>query len=386
MNKLRSGAQKDFPAIDLLRFLAALFVMLSHLRDVYFMSFSETQASSNLMKFMFFQTTRTGSEFVVLFFIISGFLVGGQSLKRVGEGSFSLPKYFIDRATRIYVPLVPTLLFIVTMLTIFRMDFSYFKLVANFLSLQGVVSEPLGADGALWSLSYEVWFYILLGTGIGFFFQKRPLSRAAWFAVIFIGATVFCYLLTSYLWVWIFGVLVTFLPKPQRLWPLGLVAGVVTIAGIGLMQISSVSAQVDLTQFHFINRDASIVICGLGWGLVIAWAAFLDPDSAWLKAVSPKARFLASFSYSLYLIHLPIELILEQTKWLTPHDHLNMKVFFGYLVTATFILLCSYLFYFLFERHTNAVRNYFYKMQAISAVRGTTLSSGENQTEESAAN
>src|SRR5205809_577094 len=57
----------SFPALDFLRFGAALAVMLSHLRDVFFGPFGDTAAGSTAFKAAFFALTRTGQEAVMLF-------------------------------------------------------------------------------------------------------------------------------------------------------------------------------------------------------------------------------------------------------------------------------------------------------------------------------
>jgi peptidoglycan/LPS O-acetylase OafA/YrhL len=37
------------------------------------------------------------------------------------------------------------------------------EVAGNLMSLQGVFVQPLNTNYALWTLSYEVWFYILCG-------------------------------------------------------------------------------------------------------------------------------------------------------------------------------------------------------------------------------
>ncbi len=47
---------------------------------------------------------------VVVFFVLSGFLVGGAVIERARGGKAFMRNYLIDRTSRIYVVLVPTIL------------------------------------------------------------------------------------------------------------------------------------------------------------------------------------------------------------------------------------------------------------------------------------
>ena len=75
-----------YPVLDLLRFAAAALVMLNHLRVNQFHSFSKVACESSVLKTAFFSATRVGLEAVVVFFVLSGFLVGGASLARSRQG------------------------------------------------------------------------------------------------------------------------------------------------------------------------------------------------------------------------------------------------------------------------------------------------------------
>lgn len=112
--KQKTGGERDYPPmkstevppklmpfLDLLRFVAAVLVMLNHLRVEQFAPFSEVHAGSTVLKTVFFCATRIGLESVLMFFVLSGFLVGGMSVERAMNGRFMPGKYFIDRFSRI---------------------------------------------------------------------------------------------------------------------------------------------------------------------------------------------------------------------------------------------------------------------------------------------
>ena len=51
--------------------------------------------------------TGWGYEGVIVFFVLSGFLVGGLASAKASIGSFILTDYGIDRVTRIFVAFLP---------------------------------------------------------------------------------------------------------------------------------------------------------------------------------------------------------------------------------------------------------------------------------------
>src|SRR5438128_613490 len=85
----------SIPFLDSLRFLAAVMVMLNHLRVNQFLGFAEVEVDSTVLKACFFIVTRLGLEAVIVFFVLSGFLVGGMSVERAIGCKFDTQKYFI---------------------------------------------------------------------------------------------------------------------------------------------------------------------------------------------------------------------------------------------------------------------------------------------------
>ena len=92
--------------LDWLRFTAALMVVMVHARGANWVEWGRLEETSRTkLVAVFFALTRTGSEWVTVFFVLSGFLVGGKVLERVAKGTFDLRVYAIDRFSRIWVPL-----------------------------------------------------------------------------------------------------------------------------------------------------------------------------------------------------------------------------------------------------------------------------------------
>ena len=95
--------------LDALRFIAALMVLLNHTRNDFFMMYGDLPLSQHgLLSFTFYTIMRLGHEAVVVFFVLSGFLVGGRGMERLKHGTMDARSYIIDRFSRIYPPPRPS--------------------------------------------------------------------------------------------------------------------------------------------------------------------------------------------------------------------------------------------------------------------------------------
>ncbi len=122
---------------------------------------------------------------VMIFFVMSGFLIGKSVSSNIARhgGRFLLVKYLVDRVIRIWPPLFFSLAFIVCLYklaplffpsgtnaflpapghTLARTAFTSdpTQLYGAALMLNGFVTDTPSANGPLWSLSIEVWYYFL---------------------------------------------------------------------------------------------------------------------------------------------------------------------------------------------------------------------------------
>lgn len=144
--------------LDALRGFSALYVVLFHMLPQKIFLFG-------LNVGVFF---RFGSEAVILFFVLSGFVIK-YSWEHTEDKSFK--SYFLRRFFRIYIPLI----FIFLMGYLLKsyeegalVDPDWKTLLGNIFMLQDVISLKPNVISAgymgnslLWSLSYEWWFYML---------------------------------------------------------------------------------------------------------------------------------------------------------------------------------------------------------------------------------
>ncbi len=244
--------------LDLVRFTAAFLVLICHFRGAFFVEYTLLPAEQkNPLIFAFYSLTRLGNEAVLIFFVMSGFLVGGKAIERLQQGAFDIKGYAIDRTVRIMLPLISALLLFIPVSIIRGLDIDWLAWLGNLFSLQGIctysVIEPL------WSLSYEVWFYILMGT-ISLFFIKQNIISKKIYAVLFllICSLVFTKLHPHYLFMWFMGAF-AYLIIPKKINKLFLWGSfIVMICFIILLQLTSgsrLNEGTDISQY-LPNRQA----------------------------------------------------------------------------------------------------------------------------------
>ena len=79
------GGRKHYPWLDLIRFIAAFAVMAGHYRGAFLPEYSDIPPEQrNISIFLFYTITHFPAEAVLLFFVLSGFLVGGK-VNKAGE-------------------------------------------------------------------------------------------------------------------------------------------------------------------------------------------------------------------------------------------------------------------------------------------------------------
>jgi peptidoglycan/LPS O-acetylase OafA/YrhL len=193
--------------LDLLRGGSALWVALSHLS-----LFGVAGAANRL------PLPEDGHDAVVLFFILSGFLVAHAVVRKPDQG---LVGYLLDRGSRIYSVALPLLLVSFACAALGLIEATpryqldkwpiYLPLFSVFLNQSfGFREVPLQLF-PWWSLAFEVWYYVLFGCA----FFLRGKTRWIVCALVFL-------VMGGRLWmlmpVWLGGVIALLVPY-ERLSP-----------------------------------------------------------------------------------------------------------------------------------------------------------------------
>lgn len=339
--------------LDYIRGLAALFVVLGHTRGAYFESFHNLlPAYQTLITKTFYAFTRIGHQCVIVFFVLSGFLVGGLSLKNFLEGNLSLKDYFSKRITRIYIVVIPTLIIggylnYITGLTN-NLEIEYF--FGNLFHLQTVFFPTYGSNGPLWSLANEFWYYTIFMTIIFYFKKIRNKNMA-----IILSITTFSFFayimpnIIAYLMIWILGLIIPFLKN--RLPRLNdYIYLIFKFSFIPLIII-----------FNIYGGYISDLIFAFYTAILLT---YMIKKNKHVKSYMPLIK-LSKFSFSLYAIHYPVFLyILYLSSGFLSfqrYNYLNLENLLGYVLINIVVLIFSYVFYLLFEKHTTSLRYYLNK-------------------------
>jgi peptidoglycan/LPS O-acetylase OafA/YrhL len=286
--------------LDWLRFLAAFEVVLTHARTVGFVEYAKLDPGSQTVAVAIWTAlSRLGHESVLIFFVLSGFLVGGRALELARSKQFSAGKYFVDRLVRIQIPLMGAIALTVIVFWSNPDAADAREILGNFFSLQGVFVPVLQGNDPLWTLSYEVWFYIL-GGATAFMVSHRGFRLVAMLLVL-AGIFVFTRLNAVYLLPWVAGAIAyQWRPnKPSFGWlSLGTF---VALAGVVTFQLTK-STTANPEGFAW-GEPLSVVLIGLGIAVMLPHLYRLPARDGWF---AKSGTWLASFSYSLYLIHVPV--------------------------------------------------------------------------------
>jgi len=373
-NPIVSQSNNHYPWLDWLRFIAAMVVFLGHTRGALFVEYGGLPPDQRnpLIAFLF-AVTRLGNEAVIVFFVLSGFFVAGRGTVRLWQGKFSIVDYARDRLVRIYTPYIPALLLTVICSFGLAQNEPLPDLVLNFagnlLGLQGIFVSSLGGNVSLWSLSYEIWFYILLGALAGFsqWQKQRPVFTYLSVVILLLSAIAFTHLSPTYLMCWIIGGL-AFWYRPVT-WQIRhfIITSIMVIFAIMGVQIRSNSVSVTLPQWTLIFPSTAVnqLILAVGIATLIPQLVLLVPHTVIAKRLDSLGTFLASFSYTLYLIHYPLVKVIQ--RWVFPKsNNLNFASVTNFLLACGLIFGSAFLLYLPFEKQTNRLRQWVDKLMTNS--------------------
>lgn len=306
--------------IHLARWVAAFLVVLHHVAAA-FVSVPDIMTAphgphAHLVWFL--APYAFAHEAVVVFFVLSGFLVGGAVVARRDEPRPWLRPYFIDRLTRIYVVLVPVLALTALLdgtgrrwfgdLGLYDMPpltdrYAPGLIVPNLLSLQGLWFDPLGSNVALWTLGMEVWFYVLFPLLLLPWLRAYPrrlvrvLGLAA--AILFLLSLPPGNYMPFGFCVWGLGVLARRLPRPllRSKW-------------LALILFLAVSVAIRLAvRDHYMQNDFIRTVVDANEALLFANLLLtlrFDEGPGFALARWRGHEALAGFSFTLYALHVPV--------------------------------------------------------------------------------
>lgn len=302
--------------------------------------------------------TRSGFVGVDIFFVISGFLIGGIVFREIAAGNFTFANFYARRARRIVPALAVVMLFtigmgalVLTPAEMTRLGISAASVAVGVSNLRFLKAFDYFNPGAAfdpllmtWSLGVEEQFYLIFPILLFFGFKFIPkhiltvliISSLVSFglsaAITMTHPAVAFYLLPTRAWELGAGAaLAIFQSRNSVRTPLKFVPilSVLGLAGI----IASIAMPIAVTDFP-------------GWVAalpVLATVAMIAAQGSWLNRNvlgNPVLVWLGKLSYSWYLWHWPF---LAYLKLCTPGESARAVVFCANLLAFALAVIAHYL-------------------------------------------
>lgn len=349
---------KHYYWIDLLRFISALLVVIAHYRGNFFVSFGVLpDYQKNFVVQLFYLLTRFGEEPVLVFFVLSGFLVGGRTLEKAFNAEIETKPYFIDRFVRILLPLLASSILVVIFDIVKGNAIPYKDIIGSLFGLQGVLTDS-SHNVPLWSLAYEIWFYILIGFIILFMRGDRI------YKIIALVACFFClyfinFLNLLYFFVLLIGLLSYFIKKKRdNARPIiTLVLVILMLFSFLVLQTLTESKSIDLSSLNFVDKNTASIFLAVIAGLLISHINAFVPKSEIGLKIEKLGTKLSKFSYSLYLTHYPLMKFLSFLG-LSKSKEISFVSVSVYVLAFVLSIVVAYLVYLVSEKHTDKMKRF----------------------------
>lgn len=304
--------------LDLLRGLSALAVCAGHLRAFLFVDFRQI-STPGMWDRLFYFATGLGHQAVIVFFVLSGYLVGGSVLAAYESGRWSWSSYALRRMSRLWVVLIPALALTWTLdsaglylggtgydgslnslyssgpTSAFPTDLRATTFLGNLVFLQTVCVPFFGTNGPLWSLANEFWYYVIFPLLCGVMFA-RSVSRR--FACATVSLVLIWWLPREIVLrglIWLMGVGGFWAGRPdvvRRILGHPVSVVVTGVVAVGTLVASKVGS--------FFGSEWCM---GIAFSLWIVGLANCEHRVSWIKIASAA---LSEMSYTLYVVHFPV--------------------------------------------------------------------------------
>lgn len=292
---------KNLQLVQLLRGIASLLVVLLHI----------TRGSSEILdKIFLLNFFSFGGAGVDIFFVLSGFIITYTSQKNIGYAD-KLPSFVKRRFVRIF----PTYWIIISLFLLLQIMLpSFYKThfsldIKNILSTYLLFPGHIMVNGVSWTLSYELFFYLLFCVAFLIPNKKLSFGLAAISTVIIIMLPVFGYdyknenywvnLITFPMNIEFFmGILaVVIIPHISVKTSLAFISvGCITfLMSIGLYNLNYYFTADNFNRVIFFGIPSFFIITGI-----------VKYELSNKIKVAKVFMLLGEASYSLYLLHLPL--------------------------------------------------------------------------------
>lgn len=339
--------------LELIRVIATLLVLLSHASEL---------APEALQVVL--SELRLGRDGVILFFVLSGYVITWCAIEKEKEWK----KFAISRAARIYSVAIPGLLLgiMVSLFISFQqatpVDYTiqkawiYYPLFLTFNSQSWLGFIFPAGNFPYWSLSFEVWYYVFFGTLL---FARKLKIVAIVTVLLLMGPYIILFLP-----LWGLGSVLYF--AKDKFVPSRFIAAMlfcVTFVLFIAIKITHLDNIVDTYNVALLGSLNSYLPAKQFLGdyllAIIAtvnfYAAF-HLNVPFNRVTTNVIKTVAGFSFSIYMFHTPLLLLLENTVFVETHNY------FAFYAAMLITLSVCYALSLFTEKKKNVVSNLLYKV------------------------
>lgn len=341
--------------LDALRAAGANLVIAAHVLALYF-NIRDPYALGNLG--------------VAVFFLLSGFLIMQSMLNWLNKPEPRFAGFFADRVARIMTPYVPALI-LIAILNIALIGSNHsqggvntglLSFLGNLLMLQDHAIfqglefahmdvswriRPYNTAEPFWTVAIEMWIYVSMGLFVFCVLKRERIDRWLGAALVAIAVPVFIWNAAagggkSLSLIWLLGAIAGYL---FHVWRANGYANIRSVASVvTVFATVALIGRAGKIGFHPYDFQTATLLAMIMFGVLALLMCVKSVPAALRQSVN----FLASYSYSLYLIHNTVLiLVLEHVRTESAWAHVAIAVVAAHV--------CAYLLYVTFERHYRVV-------------------------------
>lgn len=339
---------KNSVILNNIRILATWLVLLGHA-----FSYSQITIFKDETHFAYIQNIG-----VIILFMLSGFLTAHSLHQKKTLPSYDYRHFLIDKFCRIIIPFIPAISFVVLLDKIsmtlqpnkyhYYNSYNFISYIGNILQLQDI-PEPntfitsFGSARSFWTLSVEWWLFLLVGFIVLYFYPlfKHKSLHIKHILFLTVLALPSIYHLTGgrgngLTFTYCLGIIIYFLHNrfiktPQK--------HMIIITGISILSVIGCGIYKKSAYNNLFIMSIALCFCCL-----LIYGSYEDNHPSKANSNQKATSFLASYTYSLYLLHYSIM------------DFLScITTLHSYSLFVTCIILSNIVaivFYFLFEKNT----------------------------------
>lgn len=283
--------------LDFIRTFACLLVVFSHLQENLVSIVGGEHANLGYIALH-------GHVAVIIFFVLSGFIVGYITDNKCLSVNYDFKSYLIDRLSRIYSVLIAAVIFTLVLdligscifqeysnYDLFPQQHKFLRFFINLFGMQGIFGYRIqfGSNPSLWSIGYEIIFYVLFGL---FYFRFERKKNHYIISITILLTIIYLYKIDIFIYgiIWVYGFLIYKISKKIKYSCNFLILILILYGANHYINIENI--------FKFSDSIRDLISAFI-FGIIIL-------ISPMYGKILEKPSLISKLSFSLYATHYPV--------------------------------------------------------------------------------